>query len=124
MPHTTTKTNCNMADDWKDMLARLNVGAADITPETASEASEHVSDKPRLSVKMFYERKGRGGKEATILADFEGLNDEDDLNRLASEIKRSLGTGGSCRGGEILIQGDRREPIRKLLEARGFKVKG
>lgn len=86
---------------------------ADATPKTAA----------KRSVTMFYEVKGRSGKPATILADFVGVSDGE-IAALASELKRALGTGGSARGGEILIQGDRRNALRPLLQAKGFKVKG
>ena len=74
-------------------------------------------------VTIFYETKGRAGKPATILADFAGVTDAE-IEDLASVLKKKLGTGGSCRGGEILIQGDRRTQLRSLLAAAGFKVKG
>lgn len=88
----------------------------------ASGSEQQGSEKAKKpQVTLFYERKGRAGKEATILADFVGLND-DEIAVLASEIKRKLGTGGSVRGGEILIQGDRRKEIREMLTQRGFMV--
>ena len=113
-----------MTNDWKDALAALGntlpEGDENIR-ETASESNEKKNT-PK-SVTLFYEKKGRAGKPATILADFAGV-DEKDLSVLASELKSRLGTGGSVRGGEILIQGDRRNDLRALLSARGFKVKG
>jgi translation initiation factor SUI1 len=38
-------------------------------------------------------------------------------------MKRSLGTGGSARGGEILIQGDRRQDAFRFLTERGYKAR-
>ena len=46
------------------------------------------------------------------------------LSEIASKIKKRLATGGSARGGEILVQGDRREELRTLLADMGYKVKG
>lgn len=107
-----------MATDWKDMLGALNL------PEGDADEAVTVDSRPvNKSVKLFYETKGRGGKPATILADFSGI-DTEELPALASELKRRLGTGGSVRGGEILVQGDRREALRKLLKQEGFNVKG
>ena len=34
-----------------------------------------------------------------------------------------LGTGGSARGGEILIQGDKREAVLKFLTKNGYKAR-
>ena len=108
--------------DWKDILGSLKTESDnDTTAETES------SGKPEKTVAkcvtIFYEKKGRAGKPVTILAEFSGVND-DGIEELASRLKRKLATGGSCRGGEILIQGDRRREIRELLSNEGFKIKG
>ncbi|MDE6395694.1 MAG: translation initiation factor [Muribaculaceae bacterium] len=108
-----------MNTDWRDALAGLGASLPEGNPEP--EAPKTKNEKK--SVTLFFERKGRGGKPVTILADFEGIS-EDDIETLASDLKRSLGTGGSARGGEILIQGDRREQLRTRLKEKGFKVKG
>lgn len=107
-----------MSDDWRDTLAKLS---GDLPEGEMPE--ENAVKKSNLKVTLFFEKKGRGGKTVTILADFEGLTDNE-IAELASDLKRSLGTGGSVRDGEILIQGDRREQLRSLLKERGFKVKG
>ena len=88
--------------------------------------AENAPDTPEAAVQktpvhIFLERKGRGGKTATIICDL--TLDDEDLRQLAAELKRSLGCGGSARGGEILIQGDRVAECRRMLAARGYKVK-
>lgn len=108
--------------DWRDALASLASGMD--AGEDVKEVEEvETVKKENKKVTIFYERKGRAGKEATILADFEDT-DNDEIETLASELKRKLGVGGSVRNGEILIQGDRREKLRTLLGQKGFKVKG
>ena len=51
--------------------------------------------------------------------------DEDDavLNKIAAELKKKCGCGGAVKDGVIEIQGDKRELIKSLLEAKGMKVK-
>ncbi len=71
---------------------------------------------------MLIEKKGRGGKTATIVEGFE-ISDEE-VDEIARTLRKRLGTGGSARGGEILIQGDRKADVVKLLKEMGFKVKG
>lgn len=113
-----------MATDWKDILGGLSG-----LPEGGEPAYDATRDdapdtgKTRKGVTLFYETKGRAGKPATILADFKGV-DEKEIDSLASVLKKKLGTGGSVRGGEILIQGDRRQALRQLLREEGFIVKG
>lgn len=67
------------------------------------------------------ERKGRAGKTATIVSGF--TIDDDEIESLASEMKRRLGCGGSVRGGEILVQGDRRQAVLDFLLSKGFKAR-
>lgn len=95
------------------------------TPETsAGDAPEKENDGiPREPLHLYYERKGRGGKEATIIECPESMTDEA-VARLGASLKRTLGTGGSVRGCEILLQGDRRTVLRARLAALGYKVKG
>lgn len=42
---------------------------------------------------------------------------------LAAELKKKCGSGGAIKQGNIEIQGDKRELIKQLLEAKGMKVK-
>ena len=72
---------------------------------------------------LHYERKGRGGKEATIIVCPDSMSDAQTAD-LGAALKKAMGTGGSVRGNEILLQGDRREALRKRLAAMGYRVKG
>jgi translation initiation factor 1 len=70
---------------------------------------------------IIFERKGRGGKTATIITGFTVSDDQ--VSDIAARLKRKLGAGGSARGGEILIQGDRRNDVLKLLTDMGLKAR-
>jgi translation initiation factor 1 len=63
----------------------------------------------------------RYGKKMVLISGFEG---ETDLTSLASELKSTLGTGGTVKEGRIELQGDHEERVRGLLEERGFEVRG
>lgn len=111
-----------MKNDWQGALgALLNSGNL---PEgedvTAEETAEKAPSKGRLVIS--YERKGRGGKEATIISGFTESHEE--VAALASQLKSKLGTGGSARGGEILIQGNRREQLIPMLRKLGYRING
>ena len=64
----------------------------------------------RAVVRM--ERKGRGGKEVTVV---------EHLELPAKELKQALGTGGVVEGELIVLQGDVRPRVEALLRARGVK---
>jgi translation initiation factor 1 len=69
----------------------------------------------RAVVRM--ERKGRGGKEVTVV-DKLGLPPAE-LERWCRELKQALGCGGAVDGELIVLQGDLRPRIGAVLEARG-----
>jgi translation initiation factor 1 len=72
-------------------------------------------------VRVRREVQGRGGKTVTTI---QGVPLPDaELRALATELKRSCGTGGTAKDGVIEIQGDHRERLVSELEARGFSVK-
>jgi translation initiation factor 1 len=62
-----------------------------------------------------------GGKAVIVIRDYMGTASE--LEALGKELKIKCGTGGTVKNGEIIIQGDHRERIMKLLAEKGFKAK-
>lgn len=106
--------------DWKDALGSLLPD--NYTPETDS-APDSAAQAPRQTTRLdvLVERKGRGGKVATIVAGFTVADSE--VEQIASKLKQRLGTGGSARGGEILIQGDRPDAVLKALTDMGYKAR-
>lgn len=66
-----------------------------------------------------YERKGRGGKEATVVEKLE--LGPTDLERWCKELKSALGCGGLVDGATIVLQGDLRRRLEPLLLARGVR---
>ena len=65
------------------------------------------------------ERKGRGGKTATIVSHLELPADQ--LETWCAELRKKLGVGGSVEGDTIVIQGDQRERLADLLVAKGVR---
>jgi translation initiation factor 1 len=50
-----------------------------------------------------------------------GIDDSENIRSISKELKTKLGTGGTIKDGQIILQGDHREAVKKLLVARGFK---
>lgn len=117
-----------MTEDWKAALGALldepslssgeEADKSSVSPETEADSKTGR----RTVLTLHYEKKGRAGKPATIIA---GFPEDDDTEALstARELKQRIGCGGSARGGEILLQGDRRDIARRLLTGMGYKVK-
>ena len=77
-------------------------------------------DPSQQRVRLHLDRKG-GGKVVSIV---KGLQETVDvLMGIAKELKSGCGVGGSVKNGEILIQGNKREKIQKLLIKKGYSVK-
>ncbi len=66
-----------------------------------------------------YERKGRGGKEVTVVEHL-GLNNLE-LEKWTKELKQALGVGGHLEGSVIVLQGDCRPRLEAALLARGVR---
>jgi translation initiation factor 1 len=96
-------------------FASLAAGLADAGDERDDESIPEHSAPTRAVVS--YERKGRGGKEVTLV-ELRGLGDGE-LERWLSELRRELGCGGFIDGERIALSGDQRQRLRALLEDRG-----
>jgi len=72
-------------------------------------------------VRVSRETKGRKGKGVTLIT---GVPlDEAGLQKLATELKRRCGAGGTGKGAVIEIQGDQRDLLVTELTKRGYTVK-
>ncbi len=72
-------------------------------------------------VRVRREVAGRRGKTVTTIQGVPLASDA--LRKLAGELKRRCGSGGSVVDGVIEIQGDHRDVVIPELEARGYTVK-
>lgn len=57
-------------------------------------------------------------KPVTVIA---GLHDRKDAKDITKQLKIKLGTGGTFKDGQIILQGDHREAAKSLLVSIGFK---
>lgn len=81
-------------------------------------AAAKVAKGPAKAV-VRLERKGRGGKDATIIAQL-GLPPAE-LEAWLKALKSQLGCGGAVEGDELVLQGDLRKRVGPMLEARGVR---
>ncbi len=111
--------------DWKDALASLSglpegEDSNDTSEGNTVMRTQSAVPQQKSPLHVLIEKKGRGGKTATIIEGFE-ISDEE-IDDIARTLRKKLGTGGSSRGGEILIQGDRKADTIKMLQEMGFRV--
>ena len=108
--------------DWKELLNQKVAEGVLPHEENSPEESQPSSPvkKPDI-LSVILDKKGRKGKTATLIVGF--TCDDIELKEIAATMKARLGTGGSARGGEILIQGDRVNEVKQFLTKAGYKVK-
>ena len=62
----------------------------------------------------------RGGKTVTVITGFVGIS-QLEKERLAKEIQKACGAGGTVKEGRIEIQGDHRDAVGRILTNAGFR---
>ncbi len=105
-------------NDWKDRLNIVYSTNPDFGYETDSSEEEETLDKKQQKLRVFMEKKGRGGKTVTLIRGFVGT--ETDLKDLGKLVKKKCGVGGSVKDGEIIVQGDFKQRVIDLLKAEGY----
>ncbi len=111
-----------MADnDWKKRLGVVFSTNPDFQYEEESRSEQETLEPAKQNLIVSIDRKGRGGKQVTLVTGFVGTSD--DLAELGRTLKVKCGVGGSAKDGEITIQGDFRDRVTALLKDMGYKAK-
>ena len=111
-----------MADnDWKKRLGVVFSTNPDFTYEEEAQAEPATIEPQKQNLIVSIYRKGRGGKQVTLVTGFIGTSE--DLAELGRALKVKCGVGGSAKDGEITIQGDFRDRVVALLKEMGYRAK-
>jgi translation initiation factor 1 len=92
--------------------ARVSGGRAGAVPKAPKK------DRGRVDIKR--QTAHRGGKTVTVISGFLGMSLAE-KERLATEIQKACGAGGTVKGGQIEIQGDKRVEVARILTNAGFR---
>jgi len=104
----------DLQDQLKNLFPDHQVSADE--PELKEPKTLWIQSEPMICK---YEK--RKGKPTTIIESYSGT--EEDFKILAKELKTKLSVGGTFKDDSIIIQGDYRDKIMKILQEKGFKVK-
>lgn len=108
--------------DLSDLGGLVYSTNPDFEPDLSPDSDDEQSTNPsQMTLYVSRDKKGRGGKVATLVEGFEGSDEA--LTDLCKMLKQKCGVGGAAKDGEIIIQGDKREKVAELLRADGYKVK-
>ena len=106
---------------WTSPFAALRnmdlPSAPDITPREVAPAAPK---KNRGRVDIVRHTAHRGGKTVTVVTGFTGIGPAE-IERLAKEMQKACGAGGTVKEGRIEIQGDQRESVARILANAGFR---
>lgn len=108
-------------NDWKKRLGVVFSTNPDFTYQEAEEQEPETLEPSKQNLIVSIDRKGRGGKQVTLVTGFIGK--ADDLAEVGRALKVKCGVGGSAKDGEITIQGDFRDRVVALLKDMGYKAK-
>jgi translation initiation factor 1 len=74
----------------------------------------------RGRVDILRQKAGRGGKTVTVATHFVGIG-LPEKEKLAKQMQKACGAGGTVKDGRIEIQGDQREEVARILAEAGFR---
>jgi translation initiation factor 1 len=86
--------------------------------KTASERSTRPKDRGRVDI--LRQTAHRGGKTVTVVKNFVGIG-LPEKEKLAKQMQKTCGCGGTVKEGRIEIQGDKRDEVARILTEAGFR---
>ncbi|GAB5558521.1 MAG: hypothetical protein SynsKO_01680 [Synoicihabitans sp.] len=104
-------------------LGELPAGPGDSTsapkPAGAPSSKRGQPNRQRGRVEIRRLTGGKGGKTVTAVSGFKGIA-ASELQQLTKRMQKSCGAGGTLKGGQIEIQGDKRDQVALILRDAGF----
>ena len=97
-----------------------HLSSAGLPPGPPAAEQPEPPRKSRGRVDIIRNTAGRGGKTVTVVTNFVGIG-LPEKEKLAKEMQKTCGTGGTVKDGRIEIQGDKREEVARILTKAGFR---
>ncbi len=108
-------------ENWKNREGVVYSTASNFSYEYSDDAEAETLAPNQQTLKVMLDKKQRAGKAVTLVDGFVGT--DDDLKTLGKRLKQACGVGGTCKDGQILVQGDFRDKIIGILQNEGYRVK-
>ena len=87
---------------------------------THTESAPFAPKTNRGRVDIIRQAAHRGGKTVTVATGFVGIG-QTEKERLAKEMQKACGAGGTVKEGRIEVQGDQRQKVARILTKAGFR---
>jgi translation initiation factor 1 len=108
-------------NNWKNREGVVYSTDSSFNYEFTGDLEQETLPPNRQNLRVELDKSGRAGKQVTLITGFVGSGA--DLETLTKLLKARCGVGGSCKQGEILIQGDVREKVVGILTKEGYKAR-
>ena len=108
-------------NDWKKRDGVVYSTASNFDYQYQKEEETNTPPAQQQQLLIALDKSGRAGKQVTVVKGFTGKTG--DIEELSKKLKAKCGVGGSVKDREILIQGDQREKLVKILQQEGYKAK-
>jgi len=108
-------------NDWKKRDGVVYSTSADFDYQYQQNEEAETPPAQQQQLLILLDKSGRAGKQVTVVKGFTGKTG--DIETLSKKLKAKCGVGGSVKDREILIQGDQREKLVKILQQEGYKAK-
>lgn len=110
---------------WKSPFAALKdatvpAPSGERPPSASREEVAKTPARNRGRVDILRQTAHRSGKTVTVVTGFTGISLAE-KERLAKEMQKTCGAGGTVKEGRIEIQGDQREVVAAILTKAGFR---
>lgn len=114
-----SKDKFSKSISWEDLKSMGNPENSDIPGDDINTKEEMGGKTLNDAVRIYIERKGRGGKTVTLIKGLTLASPQ--LQELCKTVKARCGVGGKVEGRQIMIQGDQRNKVIKTLVEKGYK---
>jgi len=111
---------------WKSPFEALKKDVPLPSPRTQPPARDLAEQTPaapkrnRGRVDILRSMAHRGGKTVTVVTGFFGIS-QAEKERLAKDMQKACGAGGTVKEGRVEIQGDHRDTVARILTNAGFR---
>jgi len=113
---TIDLSNFEIGPGWTQSAPGSN-----LPPKKTTKQKQAPTPKNDGVVRVGRETKGRKGAGVTVITGIPANPEE--LKRIAKELKKKCGTGGTIKNGVVEIQGDQRDLLVAELQTHGYTVK-
>jgi translation initiation factor 1 len=103
-----------------DSNARLVYSTGEALPSAPTDTAERAARTGRAGIRIRLDRRA-SDRVVTVVTGLRGP--EAAVAALMRELKAACGAGGTVKEGAIELQGDHRERVEALLDARGLRWK-